>query len=1106
LSDTAKFLSDALDRAGGYHAAFGAFLKDSGNAERQSATSIDGLPWKMSLNMRAVLEEAANTATRVSGSSEIHARHLLAALLITPETAGPLVARARLQDLNIALPSLLGEFRDFLRTAVRSDNQTEWDAILGTTQLHAREDSSAAPREFTQEEAREALALDEKAMEFLQRVCAVARKIGQQADSFAALALLMGWAERAPDHAAHAITRALQMSQGLVTNSSTTPNDLLDLHSPYMPGVGDVAPWVKVKNELMEALKVTHGWVERMQLPGFLRFRVFLAVILSKQSLTIGYAAAMKLQKLHYRLDLVRAYYRHWLAHNRKEDVAAIYDELLGSLEESDAVLQREQSAPVSADVNLAAYRKTYSAFVPDRAAYGRRAVDAPLNDALGVGVHAGHLAQLIAAKETWMPLSIGLFGAWGAGKSHFIDLIDEHLRALSRAPGKVFHQHIVQIRFNAWHYLDTNLWANLVCEIFDQLFVKLDERPDTTTAQVDKLKGELAKQSALASEAKEALKTAENARIKAEEDLAKAMKERVAAESSVGAMLDDLTKLGISDEVKKQLNAAAEGLGLPRLQSSFAELEARAGEVRSLSGRMRAMALAIFTGPGWWKRGLLLAVAVAAPLVVALLAQHGGPWIENLFAGASGTIAQVVTAIAAISAWLTAQVKAGNALVANLESAYDKVKQVRVEREARDDAATAKTALAAKRQSEDQARHRLREAEEKMKAISSELAELAPGRQLIRFLKDRASAEDYRRHLGLVSLVRRDFEQLSRLLTKAGEEKDSSLPQIDRIVLYIDDLDRCRADRVIEVLEAVHLLLAFPLFAVVVAVDPRWLRQSLLDHYPRLLGGTDDAGANRRPRALGRPATPQDYLEKVFQVPFHLQAMEKTGFDALVKHLFPIPEATKVATTAIVGSRTIPTEKSELTTSTPTPERNEAAPQPTPLSPSGGPRRASIETASDKPKSPPPPDPQRLALTKKEVEDVQRFQPLFQTPRAVKRLANTYCLIRVGVDEGEWGNYLGSDETPGTYRLPMLLLAVTSAFPSLARPWLLWLRETAPAQWQLAKKDIGLLATKHADTTDNADWDGLGRVLDQLMLEDWANPEPELLAKWVPRVARYAF
>ena len=384
-----------------------------------------------------------------------------------------------------------------------------------------------------------------------------------------------------------------------------------------------------------------------------------------------------------------------------------------------------------------------------------------------------------------------------------------------------------------------------------------------------------------------------------------------------------------------------------------------------------------------------------------------------------------------------------------------------------------------------------------------------------MRFLKERASAEDYRRHLGLVNLVRRDFEQLSYLLTKAGEQKDASLPQIDRIVLYIDDLDRCRADRVTEVLEAVHLLLAFPLFTVVVAVDPRWLRQSLLDHYPHLLGGVGDEGSKLRKRSLAKPATPQDYLEKIFQVPFNLQPMEKTGFAAMVALLFP---AAGPAKPEVQPSLLNPEAQSpkDLTPVIPIPPVTSAAPTAVteskvvavqPVETPASPLLATVLPEAAKPQSDqPPPDPQRLTLTKKEVADVQRFQPLFQTPRAVKRLANTYCLIRVGVNEDEWSGYLGPDEKPGIYRVPMLLLAVASAFPTLARPWMLWLQEKTPARWQIAGRDIADLTTKYWDTTDGTDWKLLACNLDQLDLDGWPAPESKVIAKWAPRVARYSF
>ena len=61
--------------------------------------------------------------------------------------------------------------------------------------------------------------------------------------------------------------------------------------------------------------------------------------------------------------------------------------------------------------------------------------------------------------------------------------------------------------------------------------------------------------------------------------------------------------------------------------------------------------------------------------------------------------------------------------------------------------------------------------------------------------------------------------------------------PLVDRIILYIDDLDRCPEANVVEVLQAVHLLLAFPLFVVVVGVDSRWLLHSLQSRMTQFQG-----------------------------------------------------------------------------------------------------------------------------------------------------------------------------------------------------------------------------------------------------------------------------
>ena len=90
----------------------------------------------------------------------------------------------------------------------------------------------------------------------------------------------------------------------------------------------------------------------------------------------------------------------------------------------------------------------------------------------------------------------------------------------------------------------------------------------------------------------------------------------------------------------------------------------------------------------------------------------------------------------------------------------------------------------------------------------------------------ERAASSDYRDKLGVISQVRRDFEHLLAMIpgsaaagtpeTAAGDAAGiERIPNVDRIVLFIDDLDRCPPDKVVEVLQAVHLLLAFELFVV---------------------------------------------------------------------------------------------------------------------------------------------------------------------------------------------------------------------------------------------------------------------------------------------------
>ena len=219
------------------------------------------------------------------------------------------------------------------------------------------------------------------------------------------------------------------------------------------------------------------------------------------------------------------------------------------------------------------------------------------------------------------------------------------------------------------------------------------------------------------------------------------------------------------------------------------------------------------------------------------------------------------------------------------------------------DKAIVAETAAEAKRVAHEQdklaglnadvaeARARLATTSDRVADAAREFASGTGRGLLLRFVRARATDGQYARHLGLVASIRRDFTELSAMMADADEniEKESErqslayhhrvelliqsadrllggddvktlrasadAPTIERastfqiIILYIDDLDRCPPPKVVDVLQAVHLLLTFPLFVVVVAVDVRWVGRSLETHYLNLLRPDDGAtsGASAR-------------------------------------------------------------------------------------------------------------------------------------------------------------------------------------------------------------------------------------------------------------------
>ncbi len=434
------------------------------------------------------------------------------------------------------------------------------------------------------------------------------------------------------------------------------------------------------------------------------------------------------------------------------------------------------------------------------------------------IGTIAGDvraMAALILNREALAPLCIGLFGDWGSGKSLFMSLLKRDIATLgsARLDPKKFCTRVVHIDFNAWHYADANLWASLATHIFERVAQEVAAK-DSEEFEARLLRGMRAYA--------ELEKATEGQLAGVARDIAARRREL----AELDALLDAARALGLRPDADVAKVRAA--------------LERSSGPLAVLGGALR--------GRGW-----LVALAAALSLYYA---EPLGRWLQVLSARLDGLIASAQELGAGVAR-----------LFALLSSGFLLWRGERTRRALRraDQASAAPLPEGAGLEAaRDEAREALQALRGQRERLERERAGRDPKRAFRRFLAGTGSEARYGKARGLIADIHRDFSQLRehiRHAEKAGSD------DFLRIVLYIDDLDRCRPRRVVEVLEAIHLLLATDLFVVVVAVDPRWLEQALRTEYHELL--------RQRPDEDGR-ATARDYLEKIVQIPYCLPRMRE--------------------------------------------------------------------------------------------------------------------------------------------------------------------------------------------------------------------------------------
>lgn len=188
--------------------------------------------------------------------------------------------------------------------------------------------------------------------------------------------------------------------------------------------------------------------------------------------------------------------------------------------------------------------------------------------------------------------------------------------------------------------------------------------------------------------------------------------------------------------------------------------------------------------------------------------------------------------------------------------------------------------------------------------AIPAASAYFTGGLSLIPFLSNKASEFGIDSKDGLISkLQSTEGEDFFKSLQKTEEESESKTnlvadfrkdfeellksTKFKKLVVIIDDLDRCTPERIIDNLEAVKLFLNVPKTAFLIGADPRIVRHAIELKYK-----TDKISFNSDEK-IRNDRIISDYLEKLIQIPYNLPKLSDNEVETyltllLCKRSFP--------------------------------------------------------------------------------------------------------------------------------------------------------------------------------------------------------------------------
>jgi hypothetical protein len=660
--------------------------------------------------------------------------------------------------------------------------------------------------------------------------------------------------------------------------------------------------------------------------------------------------------------------------------------------------------------------------------------------DQLDILDEARALADAIALKDLNPPLVVGVFGGWGAGKSFVLHLIEKRLQdlrceeigsgddALKNYP---FVGHPYLIHFDAWTYAKGNLWASLM----QTTLVELDRQISLEQELVAGLKIDPCAASPvwkllwqLTDEQRQILTKTELGR-KALDNAKQFMQN-----GSPGCLWDKLMNLHeievdelkikemeldvlrkrhlvarqkLEAQVDKELSMDAQKMAWFPVWEEFQDMvkeKIEESDAVSFDEMMKAIPASkkLFVGV---QNLSLPAIAFMLVAVVGGFVLARADYIIDIYSQIAGMLVAISTPIVQAWNWFEKRRDAYEQRITMIQESKSRQRQQRI------NDLTAITTEGSPGHEVAETGENLRKKEATVERIRSQIGITGRARSLSDFLQTRLEEGLYQKELGLLDQVQSDIQELSDSLLPSRapgmrdrKQTDELFPRGDpRVVLFIDDLDRCPPDKVVEVLEAAQLLVKTQLFVIVIAIDVRYVTRALENEYKGVLVRSGE------PSGL-------DYIEKIIQIPYRVRSVSEHGVGKFMRSQMEIREKVKPKKKDNIDEET-GTENTDLETKNTAEDQIKRAR----LAVSAQATRTDSITVS----------PKAIQFDPEEYAAItESCSALAVSPRTMKRLVNVFKLLKLiwyrqGLDDGPFIDIK---------KAMLAILALCSRYPEVLR------------------------------------------------------------------------